>query len=167
MPVINTENSLAIINETGYEVSKLFFPGVPLSSIYNVNGIFTSTLNNKNIYMIETESFTTIDSFAVPTIFSFINELEFKTQNSFYAVAGGREVWLATAGSGTFTFTNIYPPIAGETIQTIAYEPNANELYLGVWNGFGFLVIIDGTSGVIKRTRPLGGLGASSIVFRY
>ncbi len=167
---LNTESSLGLIDEISSNVTKIYFPGVPVSTIYNVNGIFVSTISNKNIYRIESESFTTIDSFAVPTMFAFVSELKFKTQNSFFAVAGGREVWLSNVSNGTFTFTNIYPAKVNESLQTAAFEPNANELYLGVWNsssGNGSLVIIDGTSGNVKRIKPLAGLGAASIVFKY
>jgi len=165
---LNNERSAALVNEVNYEVAKLFFPFVPVQAIYNVNGIFLSTNLNNNVYRVDQESFTTIDSFSVPTVLTGNNVLEFKSQNSFYAVAGGKEVWLAAAGSGTFLFTKIFTAGSGENIQTIAYESAANELYLGLWHNNGFIVIIDGTTGVIKRTKPLvPGLVARKIIFRY
>ncbi|MBE2216938.1 MAG: hypothetical protein IAE90_01965 [Ignavibacteria bacterium] len=165
---LNNEPSAAFVNETNYGVTKQFFPAVPVSAIYNVNGIFISTNNNKNIYRVDPELLATTDSFAVPTALVGINVLEFKTQNSFYSVVGGNEVWLAAANSGTFSFNKIYTAASAENIQTIAYESSTNELYLGLWHSNGFLVIIDGTSGVVKRTKPLvPGLVAQKIVFRY
>ncbi len=165
---LNNEPSTAFIDETNYAVTKQFFPAVPVSAIYNVNGIFISTNTNKNIYRVDPPTVTITDSFAVPSASFGINVLEFRTQNSFYSVVGGNEVWLAAANSGTFVFTKIYTAASVENIQTIAYESSANELYLGLWHSNGFLVIIDGTSGVVKRTKPLvPGLVAQKIVFRY
>ena len=166
---LNTEPSAALIDETSYGVTKLFFPAVPVSAIYNVNGIFISTNNNKNIYRIDQESYTTIDSFAVPTIYSGITEIIFKTQNSFYAVAGGREVWLATSTSGTFIFTLILQASLDLSIRTAAYEPNSNELYLTSesLSGGNTLFILNGDNGNIKRQKTFTGSNSKSIVFRY
>jgi len=167
---LNNEPSAAFIDEISYGVVKLFFPHVPVSAIYNINGIFLSTNLNKNIYRVDPETITTTDSFVVPTVFSSIEELVFRSQNSFYAVIGQREVWLGNISSGTISFTNIYPAQLNWNIRSAAYESNANELYLGVHDastGFSFLVIIDGTSGTVKRTKTLLGLGPAGIVFRY
>lgn len=167
---LNNEPSAAFIDEISYGVIKLFFPRVPVSAIYNINGIFLSTNLNKNLYRVDPETITTIDSFAVPSIFSSIEELVFRTQNSFYAVTGQREVWLGNISAGTISFTNIYPAQLNWNIRSAAYESNANELYLGVHDastGFSFLVIIDGTSGMVKRTKTLLGLGPAGIAFRY
>ncbi len=167
---ITTENSIALIDESSNLVTKLFYPAAPLSAIYNVNGIFISTSSNKNVYRIETESYTTIDSFSVPTVLTSINRLVFKTQNSFFAVAGGKEVWLVNSGSGTFTFTNIYPASSNISILTASYESNSNELFIAVRDnstGFNQLIIINGDSGTLKRTKPIAGYGSASIVFRY
>jgi len=167
---LNNEPSAAFIDEISYGVIKLFFPHVPVSAIYNINGIFLSTNLNKNIYRVDPETITTIDSFSVPSIFSSIEELVFRTQSSFFAVTGQREVWLGSISSGTISFTNIYPAQPNWNIRSAAYESNANELYLGVHDaptGFSFLVIIDGTSGTVKRTKTLLGLGPAGIVFRY
>ena len=167
---LNNEPSAAFVDEINYGVVKLFYPAVPVSAIYNVNGIFISTNNNKNIYRVDPETITTTDSFVVPTVFSSIEELVFRSQNSFYAVTGQREVWLGNISSGTISFTNIYPAQLNWNIRSAAYESNANELYLGVHDastGFSFLVIIDGTSGTVKRTKTLLGVGPAGIVFRY
>lgn len=165
----NTEPSAAFVDEISYSVTRQFFTGVPISAIYNVNGIFVSTNQNKNIYRIETESFTTIDSFAVTTVYPSLGKLIFKSQNSFYVVAGGKEIWLAEANSGTFGFTNIYPASIDININTIAYEPNANELYFtSSTNPPGsILYVIDGNSGTVKRFKSLAGNGSKSIIFRY
>lgn len=166
---LNNEPSAAFVNEINYSVTKLFYPFVPVSAIYNVNGIFISTSLNNNVYRVDQESFTTIDSFAVPSIFSGITELIFKTQNSFYAVAGGREVWLATSSSGTFTFTMIMQASLGLAIRTAAYEPNTNELYLTSESGSGgnTLYILNGDNGNIKRLKSFVGSNTQSIVFKY
>lgn len=165
----NTENSIAMMDEINSSVSKLFYPSIPVSSIYNVNGIFVSMLTNKKIYRIEQESYTNIDSFEVPTIFTGISKLIFKSQNSFFAVGGTREIWLGNASSGTITFTSIFPATVDLNIYAAAYESNSNELYLGVFSSSSGsqLIIIDGTSGTVKKTKQLGGIGTASIVFRY
>lgn len=165
----NTENSIALMDEINSSVSKLFYPSIPISSIYNVNGVFVSMLTNKKIYRIEQESYTNIDSFEVPTVFTGISKLIFKSQNSFFAVCGTREIWLGNASSGTITFTSIFPATADLNIYTAAYETNSNELYLGVFSSSSGsqLIIIDGTNGTIKKAKQLGGIGTASIVFRY
>lgn len=165
----NTEPSAAFVDEINYSVTKQFFPGVPVSAIYNVNGIFISTSQNKNIYRIESESFTTIDSFAVSSVYPSLGKLIFKSQNSFYVVAGGKEIWLAVANSGTFVFTNIFPASNDINIGSIAYESNSNELYFtSSTNAPGsILYIIDGNNGNVKRFKSLAGNGSKSIVFRY
>lgn len=166
---LNTESSIGLIDEISNNVIKLFFTGVPVSAIYNINGIFISTNNNKNIYRIDSESYTTIDSFAVPTIFPSISNLLFKTQQSFFAVAGGREVWLVSSETGTFTFTNIMQALSDVYIRSLAYEQNANELYLTseTISGGNTLIIIDGGNGSVKRVKAFAGNGSKSIVFRY
>ncbi|MEO8511921.1 MAG: hypothetical protein ABI543_00045 [Ignavibacteria bacterium] len=165
----NTEPSLALIDEINNNVTKLFYPAVPVSAIYNVNGIFVSTNNNKNIYRIDSESFATIDSFAVPTIFSSVNKLVFKSQNSFYAITDGGEVWLATVSSGTFTFTNIMQASIDVSIRAAAYESYANELYLTSesFSGGNTLFILNGDNGTVKRLKSFAGNNTKSIVFRY
>ncbi len=165
----NTEPSLALIDEISNNVTKIFYPGVPVSSIYNVNGIFVSVNNNRNIYWIDPESFTTIDSFAVPTIFSSLSKLVFKTQNSFYVIANGNEVWLATVTSGTFTFTNILQATSDIFIRAASYEQNANELYLTseTFSGGNTLLILNGDNGTLKRVKSFAGNSSISIVFRY
>lgn len=166
---LNNEPSAAFIDEINYSVTKQFFPGVPVSAIYNVNGIFVSTNQNKNIYKIETESFTTVDSFSVSTIYSSLGKLVFKSQNSFYVVAGGKEIWLASANSGTWSFTNIFPASNDINIGSIAYESNANELYFtSSTNPPGsILYVIEGNNGTVKRFKSLAGNNIQSIVFRY
>lgn len=166
---LNNEPSAAFVDEINYGVTKLFYPAVPVSAIYNVNGIFVLTNNNTNIYRIDPESILTIDSFTVPTIFSSLSKLVFKTQNSFYAVAGGKEIWLASANSGTIGFTNIYPATGDVSIGTIAYEPNANELYFTSESNppGAILFVLDGNNGTVKRFKSLTGNNIQSIVFRY
>lgn len=166
---LNNEPSAAFVNEINYSVTKLFYPFVPVSAIYNVNGIFISTNLNKYVYRVDQESFTTIDSFAVPTNFTGITELIFKTQNSFYAVADGREVWLAASSSGTFTFTLIMQASLDLSIRTASYEPNLNELYLTSESGSGgnTLYILNGDNGDIKRQKTFTGSNTKSIVFKY
>jgi len=87
---LNNERSAAFVDEINYGVTKLFYPYVPVQAIYNVNGIFISTNLNKIIYRVDPGTITTLDSFSVPTIFSSLDKLVFKTQNSFYVVAGGK-----------------------------------------------------------------------------
>ena len=165
----SSEHTLAMIDESSYSVSRVTFPGIPLSAIYNVNGIFTSLDNSKNIYRIDPETSTTIDSFAVPTMFSSISKLVFKTQNSFYVITNGNEVWLATVSSGTFTFTNIMLASNDVFIRAAAYEPNANELYLSSesFPGGNILFVLNGDNGTVKRFRSFAGSNTQSIVFRY
>lgn len=166
---LNNEPSAAFVDETNYGVTKQFFSAVPVCAIYNVNGIFVSTNNNKNIYRVDHETYTTTDSFSVPTVYSSLGRLVFKTQNSFYVVAGGKEVWLASVNSGTIGFTNIFPAAADVNIRAIAYESNANEVYFtSELNPPGaILFVIDGNSGTLKRFKSLNGNNTQSIVFRY
>lgn len=166
---LNNEPSAAFIDEISYGVTKLFYPAVPVSAIYNVNGIFVSTNNNRNVYRVDPESILTIDSFAVPSIFPLLNKLVFKTQNSFYVVAGAKEIWLGSASSGTINFTNIFPATVDVSISAIAYEPNANELYFtSETNPPGAIMyVIDGDNGTVKRFKSLSGNNTQSIVFRY
>ena len=166
---LNNEPSAAFVDEVSYGVTKLFYPAVPSSAIYNVNGIFISTNLNKNIYRVDPGSLTTIDSFEVPTMFSGLSKLIFKTQNSFYAIADNREVWLVTASSGTFTFTRILQAVSDLFIRAAAYEPNANELYLTSesFTGGNTLYVLNGDSGTIKRVKSFTGINTKSIVFRY
>lgn len=165
----NAEPSAAFVDQINFNVTKQFFSTVPVSAIYNVNGIFISCDQNKNVYRIDPETYTVIDSFAVSTIYSSIGTLVFKTQSSFFAVAGNKEIWLATLNSGTFTFTNIFPSSIDINIGAIAYEPNANEVYFTSYTGStgSVLYVIDGSSGSIKRFKSLAGVGSKSIVFRY
>lgn len=166
---LNNEPSAAFIDEISYGVTKLFYSAVPVSAIYNVNGIFISTNNNRNVYRVDPESIMTIDSFAVPSIFPLLNKLVFKTQNSFYVVAGGKEIWLGSISSGTINFTNIFPAAVDVSISAIAYEPNANELYFtSETNPPGaILYALDGNNGTVKRFKSLSGNNTQSIVFRY
>ena len=166
---LNNDPSAALVDEINYGVNKLIYPAVPVSAIYNVNGIFISTNNNKNIYRVDQETYTTIDSFSVPTIYPSLGQLISKTQNSFYVVAGGKEVWLATVNSGTYSFTNIFPAAGDVNIRAIAYEPNANELYFTSESNppGAILFVIDGNSGTLKRFKSLNGNNTQSIVFRY
>lgn len=166
---LNNEPSAAFIDEISYGVTKLFYPYVPVQAIYNVNGIFISTNLNKIVYRVDPGTITTLDSFSVPTVFSSLNKLVFKTQNSFYVVAGGKEIWLGSVNSGTIGFTNIYPATGDVSISTIAYEPNANELYFtSETNPPGaILFVLDGSNGTVKRFKSLTGNIIQSIVFRY
>ena len=166
---LNNERSAAFVDEINYSVTKLFYPAVPSSAIYNVNGIFISTNLNKNIYRVDPGSLTAIDSFEVPTMFSGISKLIFKSQNSFYAVSDNREIWLVTAESGTFTFTRILQAVSDLFIRAAAYEPNANELYITSesFTGGNTLYILNGESGTIKRVKSFTGINTKSIVFRY
>jgi len=166
---LNNEPSAAFIDEINFGVTKLFYPAVPVSAIYNVNGIFISTNNNKNIYRIDPGSLTTTDSFPLPTMFAGISELIFKTQNSFYAIADNREVWLAKAESGTLTFTRIMEAVSDLFIRTAAFESTANELYLTSesFTGGNTLYIINGESGAVKRIKSFAGANTKSIIFRY
>jgi hypothetical protein len=166
---LNNEPSVALVDEISYGVTKLFYPGVPVSSIFNVNGIFVSANNTKNIYLIDPGTQTTTDSFAVPTVLSSITRLVSKTQNSFYVVAGAKEVWLASVNSGTISFTNIFQAAADVNIMAMAYESNANELYFTSESNppGAILFVIDGNSGTIKRFKSLNGNNTQSIVFRY
>lgn len=166
---MNNEPSAAFVDEINYAVTKQFFPAVPVSAIYNVNGIFISTNNNKNIYRVDQETYTTTDSFSVPTVYPSLTRLVFKTQNSFYVVAGGKEVWLATVNSGTFSFTNIFQAVSDINIMAIAYETSANEVYFTSQSNppGAILFVIDGNSGTIKRFKSLKGNNTQSIVFRY
>lgn len=166
---LNSELSLAIIDEINYGVSKLNFPGVPLDAIYNVNGIFVSTTYNTTLYRIESESFTTSDSSVVPSIFQPVNDVVFRTQNSFYAICGSREIWLAEVQTGAVNYTNIFPALSDLYIRAAEYEQNANELYIigSTFSGVNTLMVIDGTTGSLKRSKPIAGFGPLSIIFRY
>jgi hypothetical protein len=166
---LNNERSAAFVDEISYGVNKLFYPYVPVQAIYNVNGIFISTNLNKIIYRVDPETITAIDSFSVPTIFSSLDKLVFKTQNSFYVVAGGKEIWLGSVNLGTIGFTNIYPATGDVSISTIAYEPNANELYFTSESNppGAILFVLDGNNGTVKRFKSLIGNNTQSIVFRY
>ena len=166
---LNSETSLAFIDEINYSVSKLNFPGVPLDAIYNVNGIFVTTTYNTTIYRIESESFTTADSSIVPSLFQPVNDLVFKTQSSFYAICGSREIWLAEVQTGAVNYTNIFPALSDLYIRAAEYEQNSNELYIigSTFSGVNTLMVIDGTTGSLKRSKPIAGIGPLSIVFRY
>ena len=166
---LNNEPSAAFVDEINYSVTKLFYPAVPSSAIYNVNGIFISTNLNNKIYRVDPSSVTTIDSFAVPSIFSGVEEVIFKSQNSFYVISGGKEVWLATVNTGNISFTNIFTAAGNESIRNAAYEQNANELYFtSETNPPGaILYVIDGNNGTVKRFKSLNGNNIQSIIFRY
>lgn len=166
---LNNEPSVALVDEINYSVTKLFYPKVPVSAIYNVNGIFVSTNLNNYVYRIDPGTYTTLDSFLISSIYSSAEKLVFKTQNSFYAVTGNKEIWLGTAGSGTITFTKIFAAVSDINIGAIAYEPNANEIYFTSYNSQpgSILYIVDGTGGSIKRFKSLEGNSSKSIVFRY
>lgn len=166
---LNNERSAAFVDEINYGVTKLFYPYVPVQAIYNVNGIFISTNLNKIVYRVDPETITTLDSFSVPTIFSSLDKLVFKTQNSFFVIAGMKEVWLATANSGTISFTNIFAASSDVNITAIAFEANANELYFtSETNPPGaILYVLDGNNGTVKRFKSLAGNNIQSIVFRY
>jgi hypothetical protein len=166
---LNNERSAAFVDEINYGVTKLFYPAVPVSAIYNVNGIFVSTNNNKNVYRIDPESLINIDSFSVPTIYSLLGKLVYRTQNSFYIVAGAKEIWFADVNSGTINFTNIFPAAVDVSISAIAYEPNANELYFTSESNppGAILYVLDGSNGTVKRFKSLTGNNTQSIVFRY
>jgi len=166
---LNNEPSAAFVDEINYAVTKLFYPAVPAGAIYNVNGIFISTNLNSKIYRVDPGSITTIDSFAVPSMFSGIGKLVFRTQNSFYVIVSVNEVWLATVYTGTISFTKIFATLGNEYIRNAAYEQNANELYfISETNPQGaILYVIDGNNGNVKRTKTLSGINFQSIVFRY
>lgn len=166
---LNSEISIAIIDEINYGVSKLNFPGVPLDAIYNVNGIFVSTTYNTTIYRIESESFTTADSSIVPSIFQPVNDMIFRTQSSFYAICGSREIWLAEVQTGTVNYTNIFPALSDLYIRAAEFEQNANELYIigSTFSGVNTMMVLDGTTGSLKRSKPIAGIGPTKIVFRY
>lgn len=166
---LNNEPSAAFVDEINYNVTKLFYPAVPVSAIYNVNGIFISTNNNRNIYRVDPGSLTTTDSFPLPTMFAGISELIFKTQNSFYAIADNREIWLVKAESGTLTFTRIMEAVSDLFIRTAAFESAANELYFTSesFTGGNTLYILNGESGIVKRIKSFAGNNTKSIIFRY
>ncbi len=142
---------------------------MPAGAIYNVNGIFISTNLNNNVYRVDPGSLTTIDSFTVPSMFTGIGELVFRTQNSFYVIVSVKEVWLATVNTGTISFTNIFAAAGDVNIRNAAFEQNANELYFtSETNPPGaILYVIDGNNGTVKRTKTLSGINIQSIVFRY
>ena len=165
----NMEPAVALIDEISNSVTKLFYPGAPIDAIYNVNGIFISTTYNRTIYRIENESFTTADSSIVPSLFQPVNDIVFKTQNSFYAICGSREIWLASIETGIINYTNIFPALSDLYIRAAEYEQNANELYIigSTFSGVNTLMVIDGTTGSLKRSKPIAGFGPLGIVFRY
>jgi len=82
---------------------------------------------------------------------------------------GGKEIWLGSVNSGTIGFTNIYPATGDVSISTIAYEPNANELYFTSESNppGAILFVLDGNNGTVKRFKSLTGNNTQSIVFRY
>lgn len=163
------EPSIAMVDESGFLVTKLFFPGVPDAAIYNVNGIFVSLNTGKKVYRVDPELNSVTDSFNIATVYNSVDHLVFKTQNSFFAVAGNKEIWLATANSGTFIFTKIFQAANDVNIRSIAYEPNANEVYFASesFSGGNTLYIIHGDDGSVKKVKALAGNGSKSIVFRY
>lgn len=165
----NTEPAIALIDEISNSVTKLFYPDAPIDAIYNVNGIFVSTTYNRTIYRIENESYTTADSSIVPSLFQPVNDLVFKTQNSFYAICGGRDIWLASIETGIINYTNIFPALSDLYIRSVEYEQNSNELYIigSTFSGVNTLMVLDGTTGSLKRSKPIAGFGPSKIVFRY
>ena len=167
---ISPENSAALINENGYAVSKLYFPSNPVGSLYNINGIFISTFTTRKIYRIDSESFNIIDSFTVPTSLNNISKLIFKSQQKFFVIAGGREIWEVSTTSGTVSFRNIFPVTDDIYFTDIAYELTGNEIYIADMNNLitnGEMHIIDAENGTVKSTYPLGGRRPVKFAFRY
>ena len=167
---ISPENSAALINENGYGVSKLFFNSNPVGSLYNINGIFISTITSRKIYRVDSESYNVIDSFTVPTSQNSIGELVFKTQKKFFVIAGSGEIWEVSTESGTVSFRNIFPATGGINFVNIAYEQTRNEVYIADMNNLfsnGEMHIIDAETGLIKSTYPLGGRRPVKFAFRY
>lgn len=166
----SAENSLAFIYEQNLNVFKLYFPSVPVGSVFNPSGIFTITAYNKIVYRIDPKNFFIIDSLSIPTIQSYLSHIIFKSQTSFYVIAGNKEVWLISNETGVYNINLIFNSSADVSIINAAYEQNSNQLYIADGNNLsenGEVLIINGQTGTVIKTKQLGGKNPSAIAFRY
>lgn len=163
--------SLAAINESSFNVDIYDFDFTPVSSTYNVYGYFISSYTRKTIYRLDEEDLHKIDSIVLPTSFGFIGDIFKKSGNTFYVIAGNKEVWEVSPGSaGELTAGIKISQANGLTISGGAYDISGNEIFVsdnndGLLNGE--LHIYDASNGQLKSTIPLGGKNPTQIAFRY
>lgn len=165
-----SEKSLAFVNEYTSNVTKLFFPAAPVSTVFNLSGFFVSASSSKMIFRIDSESLVKLDSFAVPTSQPAVSDLIFKTQSQFYTTASSKEIWKAEITETGIAFTLIFPSRPDVNILNAAYESTRNEIYIAHGTdpfSNGRMIIINAETGNVRNTYSLGGKSPVRFAFMY
>lgn len=175
-----TENSLAVINETNNQVSKLFFNSPPISITSNSGNVYVSGYASKKIYVVNNNYPPVLtDSISVTIPEIAIGSIVAGDSHSLYVLG------VSDTSFGYSTGTSVYKidlttktVVTGFSIQFtgmdhaygITYEPNENKIYIA--NDKGGLIngevrIYDSSGALLKTYTDIGGKFPKKIAFKY
>jgi hypothetical protein len=173
------ENSLAIINPSSLQVNKVFFSSPPVSVESNMGGIYVSTFTSKKLYVLDTNSLTTvIDSvvFSAPQFTnSAIGEVVAGDASTLYVVGLDTSAFYST-GKAVYKVN-----IPNKSVSVFINDPAINDIYGIAYDAVnGRVVIADSRFGVengqvrvynndgsIRNNYTIGGKFPRKIAFKY
>lgn len=124
-----TENSVAIINKTNYQVSKFFFNTPPVSVETDDNRIYVSTYSGKTIYSIMWQNNTIVDSMTMNITEPAIGTLMLMHESVIFVLGV----------SDTSFSSNIGKRIYKVNIATKTIDPSFNIIYTGSDDIYGMV----------------------------
>jgi len=172
-----SENSIAIINESNNQVSKIFFSNPPISIAANSGKVFVSVYGSKTLYIIDQGTNQLTDSVTINTQFFGLGDLTAGDSRTIYAV-GADTSFFQSIGKEIYKYdivnkssTKIIPYSGNSTnIYGLSFDAVSNKLYIadaknGSVNGE---VRIYNTSGTLLKTyADIGGKFPKRFAFKY
>ena len=173
------ENSVAVVNESSGNISKLFFSAPPIGIANSSSQVFISTYFGKKIYILNAAGMAVTDSVSVNISDPAIGILTMGSSNSLYVVAVTDTSFQSSVGKKVYkinlTTKSVDPAFSiimsgSDDVYGIAYEPNENRLYIsnsktGLSNGE---VRVYDSDGNLKKTYlDIKGKFPRRFVFKY
>lgn len=146
------DSGLAIVDATTDEVIDIVPLGEDLiRAIYNeqVNKVFVASKNGMKVFFVDGQSNQLVHTLSFAGNLHPIEEL-FDTGDEIICRAYDK-VYLINPADYSYTALTLPGAVAGKKCKDIAYNPNANEVYLLLNTGFTKIVVIDLTTSTIKE----------------
>lgn len=172
-----SENSIAIINESNNQVSKIFFQNPPVSVAANSGKVFVSVYGSKTMYIIDQVSNQVTDSVSIGTQFFGIGDLRTGDSRTIYAV-GADTSFFQSVGKEIYKYdiinkssSKIIPyPGSNTNIYGLSFDAVGNKLYIadaktGTTNGE--VRVYDSGGALLKTYADIGGKFPKRFAFKY
>lgn len=170
------ENSLAVINATNL-ISKIFFPGPPVSIALNSGKVYVSTFGYKKIFVVDASTAQLVDSISTPVTQAGIGYLASGSAGTLY-VLGTDTAFQYMQGVSMYKVDLVSKTIdpgfnvgvtGTDVIYGIDYDAVENKIYTAIakGNNNGEVRVYDPAGTLLKTYSDIGGKYPRRFAFKY